>query len=289
MKGTMQQRNYGPESRRRASGWFGRLRRPRGFAFLVWFVAVPVAVFAGGTPETEHATYRDVREVEINAGIFDVEIVNGSGAIVTIDVTDIPQGFRVVQRERGGSVAVDIQGRNTWFSRVSGDPTVRVELPSGTNLDVQSSSGDMAIETIRGTVRIRTSSGDITLADVGGEASIRSSSGDIRIGDATGAFGIDSSSGDVRIRRYRGALRVQTSSGDIEVAELRLTGGIDAASSSGDIEIELDNDLRDVTYVLQSNSGDLRFGTVRGEKYLSGGSGRFQINASTSSGDVAIR
>jgi DUF4097 and DUF4098 domain-containing protein YvlB len=248
-----------------------------------------MAIFAGGTPETEHATYRDIGEVEINAGIFDVELVNGPGAVVTIDVTDIPQGFRVVQRERGGAVAVDIQGRNTWFFRVSGNPTVRVELPSGTNVDVQSASGDVAIETIRGTVRLRTSSGDIALDDIGGEAFIHSSSGDIRIAQGTGAFVIDTSSGDVRVRRFRGAMNVHTSSGDIDVAALRLTGDSVMASSSGDIEISLDNDLRDVTYVLKSNSGDLQFGTVRGEKHLSGGAGRFQIDASTSSGDISIR
>lgn len=257
--------------------------------FFVAFVVLPVTLFAGGTPESEHAEYRDLLEVEINAGIFDVEIVNGRGAVVTIDVTDIPQGFRVVERERGGSVVFDIQGRNTWFSRVSGDPTVRVELPSGTNLDIQSSSGDIAIETIRGTVRLRSSSGDIAIEDIGGEAFIDSSSGDIRVGEATGAFVIDSSSGDVRMRRYRGAMQARTSSGDIEVAELRITGATEVVSSSGDIQIDLDNDLRDITYVLQSNSGNLQYGTIRGEKTLSGGAGRFQIHASTSSGDISIR
>lgn len=255
---------------------------------LLLFFGIAQAICAGGASETKQFEYDRAREVEINAGIFDVEIVGGSGTGVTVDVSDIPQGFRVNQRERNGSIAIDIQGRNTWFSRVTGDPTIRVAMPSGVDLDIKSVSGDVEVETIRGTVVIRTASGDIDLGSIGGDTRIDTASGEIALSEGTGTFEIDTASGDIDIDRFRGSFQISTSSGDVDIASLRLTADATVKTTSGDVSLDVENDLRDIRYDLKATSGDLRYGDTRAEGQLIRNTGRFHLEVSATSGDISV-
>ncbi len=255
------------------------------------FVATNV-LFAAGTPETEFLTYSDLEAIEINASIFDVQIVGGGrtsgGNQVEVSVTDIPDGFDVRDTVRRGVATVDIRGRNTWFSRTSGSPRIVVYAPTGIDVKVDTASGNVEIGNIQGVSRIRSASGNVEGHNLGGGVAIRSASGRVSLTDATGTIEITTASGTVELSNSRGIFDVHTASGRILGRSLELTSTFRGESASGDIEITLRNDLRDVAYRLRSVSGRIRFGSTSAEGALRGGNGRFGIEIDTASGSISI-
>lgn len=128
---------------------------------------------------------------------------------------------------------------------LSGDITVNDELKLN-NLRFKESSGDLNCigKVTAGQIDLKTSSGDIKLADAAAKAyKIDSSSGDIRIDSLSGSGEISSSSGDVRInygdineytdiRAYSGDIKLFVPSG--------LSFEFDGDCSSGDINSDFD-------------------------------------------------
>ena len=100
---------------------------------------------------------------------------------------------------------------------------------------------------------------------------------------------LQSASGGVDMARCQGIVAVQTASGHIRARELRLTADARFESSSGGIDVDLVNDLSDLTYRLTSSSGRIRFGDIEAGNHLTGGSGRFLIEARTASGAQTFR
>jgi DUF4097 and DUF4098 domain-containing protein YvlB len=85
---------------------------------------------------------------------------------------------------------------------------------------------------------LRTSTGDMTVVGVGGTLSLQSSSGDIVSRVVSGNIIIATASGDVSVNDLEGKLAVRTASGDIKAQTI----GVDEVSvntASGDVELDL--------------------------------------------------
>jgi DUF4097 and DUF4098 domain-containing protein YvlB len=122
---------------------------------------------------------------------------------------------------------------------------VRVELPQGAGLRLDTVSGDVSAEGLHGEQRYNTVSGDLSLTGVGGSLRVNAVSGDITV-RAVSPIGMEaqSVSGDLSlIGPMINDLRANTVSGDIEI-EGQL-------AESGD-------------YRLETVSGDATFGLVGG-------------------------
>jgi len=252
-------------------------------------IGSPLYLAAAGTPESMEFEYRDISALEINAGIFDVAVRTAPGNRVSVVVQDIPRGFRVSDQERFNAATLSVRGRNTWFSSVGGSPRIDVTLPSGTDLDVESASGPISVDGARGRIALRSASGRITAERIGGDVSIDTASGGVSVREMTGTLRFETASGNVEIEQFRGTMEGRTASGRIHGTSLQLLSDTRLRSASGAIMIDVDNDLRDLRYVLRSSSGRVVFGDVRGERSLQGGSGRFLIEADTASGSIEIR
>ncbi|MFP4152877.1 MAG: DUF4097 family beta strand repeat-containing protein [Alkalispirochaeta sp.] len=252
-------------------------------------ICSPLFVAAAGTPESMEFEYRNISSLEINAGIFDVTVRSAPGNSVSVTVSDIPRGFRVSEQERFNTAAVSIRGRNTWLSRAGKSPTIDIILPSGIDLDVASVSGSISVDGARGSIALRSTSGSITAKRAGGEVAVETASGNVGIDEVTGTLRFETASGNVTIERFRGTLDGRTASGAIEGTSLQLIADTRLRSASGDITIDVDNDLRDFRYILRSTSGRVVLGNLRGERTLQGGNGRFLIDAVTASGSIVIR
>jgi DUF4097 and DUF4098 domain-containing protein YvlB len=118
---------------------------------------------------------------------------------------------------------------------------LRVKVPHETALVVNSVSGDLEVEDVRGKIEVRSVSGDVELRRVGGHVSLATTSGDIKTRDLGGKCHVTSVSGDVDMG-ILGTLSgfVETRSGDILVwvpsnANLLLEAEI---VEDGDIENE---------------------------------------------------
>src|SRR3712207_5931344 len=106
---------------------------------------------------------------------------------------------------RDGRLTVAVPRRNgSFFGR---EPQVRVEVrvPHDSSLAFTTASADVHGEGRFAEVRGKTASGDVTVADAE-TVRIESASGDLRIDEVRGAGGLKSASGDIRLGHVAGTL-----------------------------------------------------------------------------------
>ena len=224
-------------------------------AAVVALALAAMPVCGGGQQERFDREYADLRMVEVNSDSFNVEVRGTPGNTVRVTVDGIPDGVTVADRVRRQAVTIHVQGRPSWFDRNSATPVIRIEVPTGIDLDIESASGAIVTRGVQGHLAFRSASGGVTLSDVGGDLQVRTASGAVRVEQAVGSMMLQSASGGVDMARCQGIVAVQTASGHIRARELRLTADARFESSSGGIDVDLVNDLSDLTYRLTSSSG----------------------------------
>ena len=204
--------------------------------------------------------------------------------------------FSVTQQRN--KVLVESTTRNrqfgNWHNNGGARIQISVSIPSEFMLDVSSSDGDIAVEDIRGSSRIRSSDGDLRLSSISGEnIEIRTSDGDIAAADLIGKIvNIHTSDGDIRIQSIDAAeSEIRTSDGSISVQALN--GRSMVKSSDGDLHIStatgpslsLRTSDGDVTVRrLQTASADLT--TSDGEIVVDMAQG--DVSAVTSNGSIYL-
>lgn len=136
-----------------------------------------------------------------------------------------------------------------------------VRVPTTLALDVQDSSGDVAVENVAA-LNVRDSSGDLEIRGVRGAIRIDDSSGDVDVRDAGSVVVGDDSSGDLEFSNIAGDAVVQSdSSGDIDFADIRGNARVDV-DSSGDIVFER---VQGSASVENDSSGSIRADVVGGD------------------------
>ena len=136
-----------------------------------------------------------------------------------------------------------------------------------------------------GNLDVESTSGDQRLFDVEGDIDTRASSGDITISDFDGEVEVEATSGDIDLRGGTGSMSIRTTSGNIEGNDIRLTGNAYFKASSGDVEIDFENDVSELSFDLTATSGSLDAGNKSGEKKLYIDRGNLKVIGVTSSGD----
>jgi len=199
-----------------------------------------------------------------------------------IDVT-ITEGVKLDIDNSSGDVHVaNLRAPESTIKASSGDITLRSIV---TNLELETSSGDIDVDGLIGDSRVESTSGDQRLLGLKGNMRTRASSGDITVSKFEGSLSIEATSGDIQIRGGKGTLDVRTTSGEIEGDDILLTGDATFDATSGDIEMDFENDLSELSFDLRATSGDLEVGNRSAEKRLMIDRGGYKITAETSSGD----
>jgi DUF4097 and DUF4098 domain-containing protein YvlB len=184
--------------------------------------------------------------------------------------------------------------RNSGWHHGGYTIVARVTLPEDLDLNLETSDGDVSVESVRGNLELRTSDGDVSIGDVDGEeARISSSDGDINIDNmAASTVRIATSDGDVRVKTLDGQrVEMRTSDGDIRVD--RASGSLKASTGDGDITVGID---RFDEMTLETGDGDIEidggtFGAdldLRGEEVVLRNAGAFdgQKNESMARGSL---
>lgn len=180
-----------------------------------------------------------------------------------------------------------------WVRNVSID--YEITAPRGTQLEVNSGSGDLRLMDLGASLKAETGSGSIEAQGFTGHVSLRSGSGDIHAilhnaSDVEARTG----SGGVHLEGVEGSLYAQTGSGDIQVAG-KPASGWQIHTGSGDVTVSTQG--AHFSLDASTGSGDIHsdppltmHGTlnrhhVTGE--VNGGGSTVRI--STGSGDVRIQ
>lgn len=198
---------------------------------------------------------------------------------------------------------------------------VVIELPTGSDVRVQTGYGDIRAEGEFGECRLRTSYGDIELdraaaadlttaggsvdvARVAGRAQVATGTGELRIGDVDGPAVIKNDYGRTTVGRVGGELKLTASYGDTTVRHAATD--VEARTAYGSVTID---EVVRGTVSMTTTSGRLEIGiregtaawldvqtshgTLRNSLPTRGGPDGFadtvEIHASTRDGDIVIR
>ncbi len=209
-----------------------------------------------------------------------------------------------------GNGGITISESSRYSSARGHDIRLRYEiiLPSSYNVTINTSSSDQKIKNLTGNIHIQSSSGDIMLNNLNGNVTISNSSGNVSgngiIGDivittasgdifnsnVTGRVTVTSASGDITIKDATESVNLSTVSGDIVLVFSNENPGATLNTTSGDIEVQLGNNvgatvLSNKSYSYSDVSGNYNNNNNRNEEFYGGGN---MIHCSTTSGDVTI-
>lgn len=211
----------------------------------------------------------------------DLTLKSSSGNISLINVnghvsTENSYGDLYVDRVNGDLKALSSSGDIT-LKNITG------------NVEATSSYGFQRYEAIHGNVVSISASGDLLVKKLEGNINAKSSYGKESYEDVEGDIYAQVSSGDIEINRCKGSLSLATSYGDISAKYLRLASSSEFKTSSGDIKISLLNELKDLSFDLRSNTGNLLVEKENvknsADKRLSLGQGSILITGISSYGD----
>jgi hypothetical protein len=198
-----------------------------------------------------------------------------------------------------GELKTESSFGNQWITDIAGNTKVRSSSGNVSikqlrgNVDVNSSFGYQKYENITGNIVSIASSGNISVKHLKGHASTRSSFGKQEYEDVEGDIHASASSGDIRINGTKGTLTLGTSFGDITGKDVMLLSSAEFKTSSGDIRMNILNEMKDLSFDLQSSSGDLvveKDNTKNSsDKKLMVGKGAILIRGVSSFGDQSYR
>lgn len=161
----------------------------------------------------------------IQIGNSNVQINHGGGVFIS------GNNFGVISTGSGFVVNGRVMAGGTTVSVGSSPILIEAWLPAGSSLNATGMSTDVEAAGDLNRVEIRTVSGDINLGGVS-SPDLVTTSGDITVEALSGSGRMKSVSGDVRVTAVREcSLRVSTISGDVRVSGARVD--LDASSVSG--------------------------------------------------------
>jgi DUF4097 and DUF4098 domain-containing protein YvlB len=181
------------------------------------------------------------------------------------------RGYRVLHSVDGSRLSVWIERDEGLFSGGRGGKLL-FHVPDGTLVRV---------ETVSGTVHVRGLESEILR--------VRSVSGSIGVKGIRGALDVSSVSGAISIERLQGAIIARTVSGSIDGRGIELTHDAKFASTSGSIDMRLENALEDLSFDLSSVSGSLKVGSISARRGLRMGEGQIMVRGETISGSQMYR
>lgn len=206
--------------------------------------------------------------VELGAGRLTTEAVDTDES--TVEITG-PRAEEFLVEQSGRQLSV-IAPKGRFFGVGHDTHTVRVVVPTGSDLATKTGSADTETIGTLGVVKLKTGSGDI------------------EVERAEGPMVVDSGSGDIRCHAAAAEVRIKSGSGDIDLGDVRGTTGI--STGSGDVVIGFAHERT----VIKTGSGDLELKRSESDVSLTTASGdlvvrhapRGKITAKNVSGDVRV-
>ena len=261
----------------------------RGLAALLLCAAAP---FAAATQEKVLQTLEHdgvARFVISRGGIFDVTVKGYSGPTVRVEVLSADPGDAVSESRSGEELTIAPVRRERVRSIGSRAPRISVRLPESTDLAIETSTGNIVVETVNGSKRLQSSTGSMTVRSCRGAVEARSSTGNQRYDYVTGDLRAQSSTGALELSNFEGRADLESSTGRLWGRGVKVTGDSSFRSSTGRIEMDFANPLEDFTFSLQSFTGAIEVGATEARGKVETGTGPLKVTGQTSTGRQSYR
>ena len=193
-------------------------------------------------------------------------IINDTSGDVHIHVGDAgrvivqPQGFNDFKNGVGGvhsdydpkndTMHIDVQdqpGSGSGFPFGNNNADLEITVPDTTTIQVQTVSGDIAVDGVDGNLTLNTVSGSVSAEHVGGQMVVTSTSGDVKVSDSLlkGQSTFKTTSGDISFDGSidpQGSNQFVTSSGDVDLSlPSNSSFVLNTTTSSGDVSNDFNN------------------------------------------------
>jgi len=185
----------------------------------------------------------------------EVEVVPSDKPRIALSIDGVPVTGQVQILQFGDRVEVELNGR-----RQLRRGRLRVELPKGSNVDFDSTSGDISVQNVGGDVRVRTMSGDVKVQGAR-NADVESVSGDATVSATGPRLRLHLVSGTALATTADPAVQLafESASGNLEWTGVCAKGcHLSAETVSGDIKLQPDPSRSSFELSYASHSGDLR-------------------------------
>lgn len=180
------------------------------------------------------------------AGIVHVHCVRGELKVIGWDRPEARVSGRLddlardLQFEtRDDHTLIRVRMPNSGVNRGDGSNLV-IHLPRGVQLQVESVSADVTLESMNGPVAVRTVSGDVTATGLRDWIRVNTTSGDVELSEGSGGVSVSTTSGDTFVELAASNVRVESVSGDVE---LRLASFDSVATDTVSAELEIEGTL----------------------------------------------
>ena len=215
--------------------------------------------------------FQDCDELIVEKGaVFSVVVIGGPGSAIEAEVVR-PRGSGLeVKRERSGrSLRLWVERRP--FAWSPGEHRLSLRVPRDCRLMVETGTGSIDVEGLRGDQRLRTDTGRI---------SVRECRGEIRA---------ETDTGGIVLSEFRGRLDLRSDTGSLEGHSVVLTADCQLTIDTGSIDFELERSLEGLAFELASDTGLLWVGSAKGRKRLALGGGPLKVRARSDTGSVSFR
>ncbi|WP_291858896.1 DUF4097 family beta strand repeat-containing protein [Marinilabilia sp.] len=223
--------------------------------------------------------------VENVSGNVDVEKIGSDNmklSGVSGDISVSGAGENCVLRSVSGDIDALVMGGNLEAHSVSGD--IRVANVKG-DFSGKSTSGNVSAKMVEGATSVRSTSGDLIAENLMQGAFVKTTSGKIQVKIMKGELNCETVSGDVILSDITGVLNASTVSGGLRGTGVMFTGDSRFRSVSGDVEIDVLNEIETLSFRLKSGSGRLKAGNSTADERLEISGGNITVTGSSTSGN----
>jgi hypothetical protein len=205
--------------------------------------------------------------VTLELGTGDVQIAASDRADTVVEVrpsdeadeSDVKTAQQVRVDYAGGMLRVTGPKPRTFdFSRKTRSDDVSIDLPSGSQVSLETLVGDVRCAGRLGECKLKTSAGNFWLEQTG-PLRLKTRFGDVTADSIAGSAEISTGSGKIQIGEIEGTAVVRNSNGAISVD--RAGAGVDAKTSNGSIRL---GEVARGSIVLGTPAGDLEIGIAAG-------------------------
>jgi DUF4097 and DUF4098 domain-containing protein YvlB len=211
----------------------------------------------------------------LNNGSGDVHVHVGNVDNVVVSAREHGFGmFRnnderqmVTTEQQGNTITVSPANRSGMFGQ---QVDLDITVPTATNLELHTTSGDINVEGVNGQVTLVTESGDVKGNNLSGVLNVSTNSGDVELEDST----------------LRGKSSFRSNNGKIDFqGSLDPQGSYQFQTNNGDVELKLpEASSFHLTHTTNHGSFDNDFPQAENSSVLSP-----LVNIITNNGDISVR